>query len=350
MRIVSLAAVLALVAAPAFAQTAPAKCPAYTSPDIQTHIQAAYKSAGKDIYPELISTMFLLPRRFGLCAPAMVGPSPDMDMTPVEPGKVFDRLFYIGARYLGTFALTTKDGIFLIDTMNSTDDVKTIIEPGFKKLGLKMEDIKYVMMTHGLPDHWGGAKYIQDTYHPHIMMTEPDWAIVTAPQAPGSKQPAPPTKDMVITENEKFTFGGVTLKFYMAPGTTVGAPAVLIPVTDNGQPHLLSLMGGMGVPPRLEPDTNTPPRNAGLEAYIASAQKIKKMGTAAGADGVISTHPDFEGTVRNLETMRHRKPGDPNPWVLGKDGFARYMDVVTEVAKAVEAMLKDPARTKPATH
>ena len=57
--------------------------------------------------------------------------------------------------------LTTKDGIFLIDTLDNTDEVKTILEPGFKKLGLKMEDIKYVMMTHGLPDHWGGAKYIQ---------------------------------------------------------------------------------------------------------------------------------------------------------------------------------------------
>ena len=84
-----------------------------------------------------------LPRRFGLCAPDGVGPSPSMDMTPVEPGKVFDNLYYIGAKYLGAFALTTKDGIFLIDTMNSTDDVKNTIEPGFKKLGLKMEDIKY---------------------------------------------------------------------------------------------------------------------------------------------------------------------------------------------------------------
>ena len=261
MKLASLAALLALMAVPAMAQPAPSaeKCPAYSSPDIQKHLQAAIKIAGKDIYPELISTMFMLPRRFGLCAPDGVGPSPSMDMTPVEPGKVFDNLYYIGARYLGAFALTTKDGIFLIDTMNSTDDVKNIIEPGFRKLGLKMEDIKYVMMTHGLPDHWGGAKYIQDTYHPHIMMTEPDWAIVLGPQP--ANAPAPPSKDMVITENQKFTFGGTTITFYMAPGTTVGAPALLIPVTDNGQPHLLSLMGGMGVPPRLDQDTNAPPRS-----------------------------------------------------------------------------------------
>jgi metallo-beta-lactamase class B len=344
MRFASLAALLALIATPAFAQPAPstAKCPHYASPDIQTHLQAANKIAGKDIYEGLIPAMFTLPRRLGLCAPDNVGPSAPMDLTPVEPGKVFDNLYYIGARYIGAFAITTKDGIFLIDTMDNTEEVKTILEPGFKKLGLKMEDIKYVMMTHGLPDHWGGAKYIQETYHPHIMMTEPDWAIVLGPQP--ANAPAPPKKDMVITENQKFTFGGVTLTFYMAPGTTVGAPAVLIPVTDNGTPHVLSLMGGMGVPPRLDQDNNTPPRNAGLLAYIASAQKIKKTGMAAGADGVISTHPDFEGTVKNLEIMRHRKPGDPNPWVLGKEGFARYMDVVTETAKAVEAMIKDPAR------
>src|SRR3954467_9577136 len=112
MRFASLAVLLALSITPAAAQPAPvaAKCPAYTSPDIQTHLQAAYKIAGKDIYPELISTMFMLPRRLGLCAPAGVGPSASMDMTPVEPGKVFDNVYYIGAKYLGTFAFVTKDG------------------------------------------------------------------------------------------------------------------------------------------------------------------------------------------------------------------------------------------------
>ena len=139
--------------------------------------------------------MFTLPRAFGLCAPAMVGPGFGMDMTPVEPGKMFDQMYYIGAHYLGTFVITTRDGIILVDTMNSTADVQNIIAPGFKKLGLKMEDIKYVMMTHGLPDHWGGAKYIQDTYHPHIMMTAPDWAIIEAPQPAGSKLPAPPAHE-----------------------------------------------------------------------------------------------------------------------------------------------------------
>ncbi len=354
MRIASSCAVFAMAlsfAAAAQAQSAPgaASCPHYTSPDIQTHIQAAYKLAGKDIYEGLIPTLFILPRAFGLCAPEMVAPNSDpvKDMTPVEPGKVFDQLYYIGAKYLGTFALSTKDGIFLIDTLNSPDDVKNIIEPGFKKLGLKMEDIKYVMMTHGLPDHWGGAKYIQDTYHAHIMMTEPDWAIVSAPPPPNSNLPAAPAQDMVITENQKFTFGGVTLTFYLAPGTTVGAPAVLIPVTDNGKPHMLSLMGGMGMPPRLDPDTNKPPRSAGLLAYMDSAQKVKKVGQAAGVDGVISTHPDFDGTVRNLDLVKNRKPGEPNPWVIGKDAFARYMDIIVEVGKTVEAEIKDPARAKP---
>jgi metallo-beta-lactamase class B len=338
------------LAQPAWAQLTPSvePCPAYTSPDIKTHIDNAYSLANKEIYPGLIPTMFTLPRAFGLCAPERVGPGFGMDMTPVEPGKMFDQLYYIGTRYLGTFAITTRDGIVLIDTLNSTADVKNIIEPGFKKLGLKMEDIKYVMMTHGLPDHWGGAKYIQDTYHPHIMMTAPDWAIVEAPQPAGSKLPAPPARDMVISEGQKLTLGETTITLYMAPGTTVGAPAMLIPVTDNGKPHLMSLMGGMGVPRGLEQDSNTPPRNAGLLAYIQSAQKIKKMGQAAGADGVVSTHPDFEGTVAKLETMKTRKATDPNPWVLGKDGFARYMDVVYEVAKTVEAEAKDAARLKAA--
>ena len=59
-----LAAISVLLAQPALAQLTPstAPCPAYTSPDIQAHIQNAYRIAGKDIYPGLIPTMFTLPR------------------------------------------------------------------------------------------------------------------------------------------------------------------------------------------------------------------------------------------------------------------------------------------------
>ena len=212
------------------------------------------------------------------------------------------------------------------------------------KLGLNPADIKYIVITHGHLDHWGGAKYLQDKYHPHILMGPGDWDLVAAAPSTG---PAPPAKDMVIGEGQKLTLGNTTITFTLTPGHTPGSWAALIPVTDNGTPHMLALSSGMGIPPHFKPDDHTPKRDAGIEVYLDSVQKIKKFGMGAGADGAISTHPIFDGTIPNTAKVKTRKPGDPNPWILGKDGFARFMDVNYEVAKTVEAMLNERAAAKP---
>ena len=38
--------------------------------------------------------------------------------------------------------------------------------------------MKYLVLTHGHNDHFGGAKYLQDTYHPRVLMSAVDWDMV----------------------------------------------------------------------------------------------------------------------------------------------------------------------------
>ena len=343
-----LVALCVTFATAAEAQLAPssAPCPAYKSPEVQAHIQKAYDlSAG--LPPDLIRGLFVVPRAAGLCAPAMVPPYA-IDQSPAEPVKVFDQLYYFGSKFVGAWALTTSAGIILFDTMNNTGDAQDIIEPGMRKLGLKPEDIKYIVITHGHFDHWGGAKYLQDKYHPRILMGGPDWDLATAPPpaSMSTHYPAPPTKDMVIADGQKLTLGDTTVDLYLAPGHTPGSMAAIFHVTDHGAPHVVSMMGGMGIPPHLDPDTNTPKRDEGLKVYLNSVSRVKQNGIAAGADVVISTHPIFDGTITNTPKIEARKAGDPNPWVLGKDGFARFMDANYEIAKTIEAMIKERAAAK----
>lgn len=350
-RIAVFAAGVMAITAPASAQRlAPsaAACPEYKSAEVQTHIQNAYRIAGKDIPPDLIRGLFIVPRTAGLCAPAMVPPYA-VNSDPAEPVKVFDQLYYFGDNFVGSWALTTTDGIILFDAMNNTGDVQKIVEPGMAKLGLKPETIKYIVITHGHGDHWGGAKYFQDKYKARVLMGGADWALAAAAPSPDASRPdrpIPPAKDLEITDGQKLTLGGTTVNLYLAPGHTPGSMAAIIPVTDNGTPHVLSLAGGMGIPPQLDPDTSTPKKSEGLKVYLSSVQKVKKNGQDAGADGAISTHPIFDGTIPNTAKIKNRKPGDPNPWILGKEGFARFMDVNFEVAKTIEAMINERAAAK----
>ena len=41
--------------------------------------------------------------------------------------------------------------------------------------------------------------------------------------------------------------------------------------------------------------------------------------TKAGADVLIANHPEQDGAKRKLAALALRKPGDPNPYVIGND-------------------------------
>ena len=48
---------------------------------------------------------------------------------------------------------------------------------------------------------------------------------------------------------------------------------------------------------------------------------------------VIANHTIFDGSKTKLPAVLKRKPGDPNPYVIGNDSVGRYMKVAEECAK-----------------
>src|SRR5579871_4237956 len=149
---------------------------------------------------------------------------------PPKPVKVFDNLYFLPVVYVSAFAVTTPDGIVLVDTLNNENEVKTVIIPAMKKFGLDPAQIKYAIITHEHGDHFGGAKYLQDTYHTHIYASAKAW---DAMEKLKHAKAAPPARDLVATDGMKLTLGGETLTMYLTPGHTVGTVSVLIPVTDH---------------------------------------------------------------------------------------------------------------------
>ena len=67
-----------------------------------------------------------------------------------------------------------------------------------KQLGLDPADVKIIVIAHGHADHFGGAPYMQEHYHPQIYMSASDWDYVQLVPPPAQGQPAiPPKVDMV---------------------------------------------------------------------------------------------------------------------------------------------------------
>jgi metallo-beta-lactamase class B len=301
------------------------------SPDIDAHVAAAKAAAKQDhsvLFTSLCSAEPTGPgtgRRGAAPAPGAPPPPPPgppaRDRWHADPVKVFDNLYFLGMTEFSAWAVTTSDGIIIIDALfdYSVDDE---VSEGLKKVGLDPQKIKYVIISHGHNDHSGGAKYLQDSYKARVLLSAADWDLLD--RSRGTR----PARDLVATDRQKLTLGDTTITIYITPGHTPGTLSYLIPVKDNGTPHLVAEWGGTAF--------NFPRTPENFKAYTASAIRFGDIATKAGADILISNHSEYDGSKTKLPALKLRKPGEPNPFVVGKDSVTRYMKVAEECSKAWE--------------
>ena len=304
--------------------------------EMEKHIAAAKVAAGKEhagLFDRVCSEARTVGQPRGGGAAAAGGgrrgggppPPPARETWHAEPAKVFDNMYYVGMTEFSSWAITTSQGIILIDAIYDYS-VEDEVVGGLKKLGLNPADIKYVLISHGHLDHAGGAKYLQDKFGARILMSAADWDMLDQ-QNPTWK----PKRDMVVTDGQKLTLGDTTLTMYITPGHTPGTVSSIVPVFDNGQRHIAAAWGGTAF--------NFGPDKARLQTYAASALRFRDIVTKAGADVLFANHTDFDGTKMKIPALAQRKPGSPHPYVIGADAVQRYVTVANECAQAAIAAL-----------
>ena len=164
-----------------------------------------------------------------------------------------------------------------------------------------------------------------------MILSAADWDLLERSSGPR------PTRDMVATDGMKLTLGDTTLTLYLTPGHTFGTISTLIPVKDNGRPHLAAEWGGTAFNWVAGPAAYiTPERPARFwfETYSTSARRFREIAANAGADVLIANHTDFDGSKTKIPALAKRTPGAPHPYVIGAEGVRRYMTVVEECARA----------------
>ena len=306
------------------------------SAESQRHLDAARAAAGSEfagvynrICSEAVPKTPAAPRPARPATPRPPGPPP-RDTWHAEPAKVFDNLYFLGQTEYSVWALTTSEGIILIDAIfdYSVDDE---VAGGLKKLGLDPAQIKYVIVSHGHSDHSGGARYLQDRFNAHVLLSAADWDLLDRSTA------TKPRRDMVATDGEKLTLGDTTVTIYATPGHTLGTLSTIFPVTDHGARHVVATWGGtafnwmVNSTPYFTPER---PERFWFQTYRDSARRFKEIAARAGADVLISNHTIFDGSKTKIPALAQRKPGDPHPYVIGIDGVQRYLTVAEECAQA----------------
>ena len=255
----------------------------------------------------------------GQAAAAPPRPAPAREQWHAEPVRVFDNFYWFGQTEFSAWAVTTSAGIIVIDTLFDYS-VEDEVVAGMKKIGLDPANIKYVLVSHGHGDHSGGAKFLQVHFHPRVFLSAEDWDLLE--RSNGTR----PARDMIVTDGQKLTLGDTTLRMYITPGHTAGTVSTLIPVKDGRTPHLVAEWGGTLIGGLRS--------EAGFQTYISSAERFRDIAAKAGADVIVSNHTNYDGSKIRLPAIANRKPGDPHPYVIGKDAVQRYLTVAVECAKA----------------
>jgi metallo-beta-lactamase class B len=305
--------------------------------DIEAHIAKAKAAAGTEhgvLFTSLCSAEPTGPGTGRRGAAAVVGQPavppgpPAKERWHAEPVKVFDNLYFVGMTEFSAWAVMTSAGIIVIDTVYdySVDDE---IAEGLRKVGLRPEDVKYAIVSHGHSDHSGGAKYLQDRFKTQVLLSEADWGLLDRGRG---TRPARDANSGVVTDGQKLTLGDTTITMYITPGHTPGTISYLIPVKDHGTPHLVAEWGGTAF--------NFPRSVDAFKTYAASAERFGDIVTKAGADAIISNHSEYDGSKQKIPKLLARKPGDPNPYVIGNDAVRRYQVVAAECAKAWEGRME----------
>src|ERR1700719_990977 len=295
---------------------------------IDAHLIAARNAAGFD-FTGTLARLCVAPQAIpSTLRDVAPGPAPARDTWFAEPAKVFDNLYFIASKIHIPWALTSSEGIILLDTLWTYNSEEEIVG-GLKKLGLDPAKVKYVIITHAHSDHVGGAKMMQDRFGSRIVMGGPDWDSIE--KSVNGYPQGKPKRDIVAVDGQKIMLGDTAVTILTTPGHTPGTLSMLFTVKDNGRPLNVAYSGGTAF--------NFPSTVPNFDTYIKSQGKMAAAAAAANATILMSNHTEFDNAVPKIRMMAARKPGEPHPFEIGKEAVARYFTVTGECAQAARLKL-----------
>lgn len=252
------------------------------------------------------------------------------ELQKVAPVKVFDNLSYIGVGWVGSWLITTNQGLIVIDTLDARYGDQVV--SNISKLGFKPTDIKYVLILQAHADHLAAVADIQEKYGAKVAMAEGDWTMVAQPPT-GRGGPAfrAPRRDIVIRDGDTLTLGNTTLKLYVTPGHTPGTTSIDMTVNDGGRSYRAFMFGG-----------SAPARGA-AEQFVATLKRLE--GLTRDAQVRIVNHPSSDPEFWDrVDKLAQRKPGDPHPFVT-PGVFAKWLPELR--AEAVQQLEQERQKSQP---
>lgn len=156
---------------------------------------------------------------------------------PVPPVKLAANLYYVGASDVSSFLFTSDQGHVLLDS--GFRETVPLIQANVEKLGFKMKDIKYLLVTQAHYDHAAGIAELKRITGAKLLLSPEDAKLASR----GGKgdfafqdrlQFEPAQADRIIKDGETLTLGKtIQLRASITPGHTKGCTTWSAKVGDQ---------------------------------------------------------------------------------------------------------------------
>lgn len=207
---------------------------------------------------------------------------------PVEPFRIIDNVYFVGARlHNPAYLFTTTQGHILIDSTYH-EFVRNVLS-NVEKLGFDGNDIELLLSTHAHDDHVGGHGLMKKLTGATVVASEPDAQVIeTGGRADFRDRGswALGKVDRLIEDGEKVRLGDTVLTAHVTPGHTKGCTTWTTVVEEEGESYDLVLLCGArvntGEPLVDHPDYAAMPRDF---AYSFARFKVLPVDVFLGAHG-----------------------------------------------------------------
>jgi metallo-beta-lactamase class B len=259
-------------------------------------------------------------------------------VTPMPPFRIADNLYYVGSKDLASYLVKTPEGDILINS--SLPQSVPLIERSLAQLGVRMSDIKILLISHAHSDHAGGSAAILRATHARYMVMDADVPVV---ESGGSKDFAYPNDrypaakvDRVLHDGDTVRLGGVVLVAHKTPGHTRGCTTWTMETTETtnqGRRRLQVVIVGswyVNSSYRLVDRPGKPASYPGIAADYAAGFRVLR---SLPCDVFLGAHGGYFGM---LAKYARKKDGGENVWV-DPEG---YRATLAEAQESFETELK----------
>lgn len=234
---------------------------------------------------------------------------------PQEPVRVHGNTYLVGFEGLTVGLVRTDDGLILID--GAVPQAVRHIEANIRRLGFRIEDVRYILVTEAHFDHAGGV----------AALARDSGAVVLAGPATveelrrGRNDPDDPqTGDLVpfpavselraVADGQTVTLGGVTVTAVATPGHTPGSTSWAWRSCDDDGVCADVVFAASLSPISAEGYRFSDPANRPVvESYRRAYDRLREIP----CDLILSSHPQV--TDGHVKLARLAQGRTPNPFI-----------------------------------